>query len=218
MSTNASHVQACWDALADVKQELAERDWFPGTSGNLSIRVTEEPLTFLVTASGVDKRKRTKDDFVLVNENGIPVTQNHLRPSAETGIHAAIYKKTNAGCCLHVHTVDNNLISDWYASEGKVVFRGVELIKAFGIWDEDGQLVIPIVENLANLEELAKEIERVIDSNTRAVLIRNHGITVWGKNSFEAKKHLEACEFLFSYQVKHLLFKAVSLEKSKASI
>jgi methylthioribulose-1-phosphate dehydratase len=25
---------------------------------------------------------------------------------------------------------------------------------------------------------------------------------VWGKNAFEAKKHLEAFEFLFSYQIK----------------
>jgi len=198
-------IRECWAALSEVKQELAERDWFPGTSGNLSIRVTEEPLTFLVTASGVDKRKQTDEDFVLVDEEGVPVYSSHLRPSAETGIHAAIYRKTKAGCCLHVHTVDNNVISEWYAAEGKIVFRGLELIKAFGIWDEEGHLEIPIVENLADLDALAKEVERAICPETRAILIRNHGITVWGKDASEAKKHLEACEFLFSYQVKLLL-------------
>ena len=61
-----------WFELADIKDELAERDWFFGTSGNLSIRVTESPTTFLVTASGKDKRKRTNEDFLLVDQHGIP--------------------------------------------------------------------------------------------------------------------------------------------------
>lgn len=52
-----------WNELADIKDELAARDWFPGTSGNLSIKVNNEPLSFYVTASGVDKRKRTEKDF-----------------------------------------------------------------------------------------------------------------------------------------------------------
>lgn len=212
------HIQAYWDALADVKEELAKRDWFPGTSGNLSVRVTKDPLTFLVTASGVDKRKRTLNDFILVDESGCPVEETHLRPSAETKIHAEIYKKTNAGSCLHVHTVDNNIISDWYFSRGEVVFQRVELIKAFGIWEEDGQLVIPIVENLADIEVLSKEVAKVISPSTHAVLIRNHGITVWGKDPFEAKKHLEACEFLFSYQVKRLIINDLKNNKNQAFI
>ena len=41
-----------------------------------------------------------------------------------------------------------------------------------------------------------------------AVLIRNHGITAWGKDAFEAKKVLEACEFLFQYQLALLQAKA----------
>ncbi|MCY9219083.1 class II aldolase/adducin family protein, partial [Bacillus haynesii] len=48
--------------LAEVKKELAERDWFPATSGNLSIKVSEDPLRFLITASGKDKRKETAED------------------------------------------------------------------------------------------------------------------------------------------------------------
>lgn len=56
-----------WQELADVKRELAQRDWFYGTSGNLSIKVSDDPITFLVTASGKDKRKETDEDFVLVN-------------------------------------------------------------------------------------------------------------------------------------------------------
>ncbi|WP_227935105.1 methylthioribulose 1-phosphate dehydratase [Alkalihalobacillus deserti] len=201
-----------WNELATVKRELAERDWFPGTSGNLSIKVSDDPLTFLVTVSGKDKYKETETDFVLVDEQGNPLSDQG-KPSAETVIHLEVYKKTDAGCSLHVHTLDNNLISELYAEKGAITFRNVELIKAFGIWEEDGELTIPIVENWADLPKLGRAIGEKIESVTKAILIRNHGITVWGKNAFEAKRHLEACEFLFSYQMKLLHAKAINLKE-----
>lgn len=194
--------QQRWNELADVKDELASRNWFPGTSGNLSIKVSDLPLAFYVSASGRDKTKRTSEDFLLVDQDGKPVEETNLKASAETGIHCEVYRLTDAGCCLHVHTVDNNLISELYGDVGKVTFQGQELIKAFGIWEEEGSITVPIVENYGDLSKLSKAVGAVIKPDTKAVLIRNHGITVWGRNAFEAKKHLEAFEFLFSYHIK----------------
>jgi methylthioribulose-1-phosphate dehydratase len=194
--------------LADIKDELAARDWFPGTSGNLSIKVGDDPLTFLVTASGVDKRKRTPHDFVWVDADGRPLEPDAPKPSAETCLHREIYRLTDAGCVLHVHTVDNNVVSELHAQEGEVRFRRLELIKAFGIWEENGEITVPIVENHADLERLARAVAEAVRPDTRAVLIRNHGVTVWGRTGQEAKKHLEALEFLFSYRVRLALAKA----------
>jgi methylthioribulose-1-phosphate dehydratase len=196
-----------WEELADVKDELAKRDWFFATSGNLSIKVTDEPLTFLITASGKDKRKRTAEDFLLVDAAGKPAEQTHLKPSAETLLHVEIYKKTNAGCVLHVHTVDNNVISELYGDTKEVTFTGQEIIKAFGLWEEDAAIRIPIIKNHAHIPTLAEEFSQHVKEDAGAVLIRNHGITVWGRDAFEAKKFLEAWEFLFSYHVKLLAFK-----------
>jgi methylthioribulose-1-phosphate dehydratase len=196
-----------WTELADVKAELAERDWFFATSGNLSMKVTDDPLTFLVTASGKDKRKQTDEDFLLVDAFGNPAEETHLKPSAETLLHVEIYNKTNAGCSLHVHTVDNNVISELYGDDGEVVFTGQEIIKAFGLWEEDAVIRIPIIKNHAHIPTLAKEFSKYVQGDAGAVLIRNHGITVWGRDAFEAKKFLEACEFLCSYHVKLLMLK-----------
>jgi methylthioribulose-1-phosphate dehydratase len=204
-----------WNELADVKDELAARNWFPGTSGNVSIKVGDEPLTFYVSASGKDKTKRTSEDFLLVDGEGKPVQQTELKASAETGIHCEVYRLTDAGCCLHVHTVDNNLISELYGNDGKVTFQNQELIKAFGIWEEDGSITVPIVENHADLTKLSEAVAGEIKPDTKAVLIRNHGITVWGKNAFEAKKHLEAFEFLFAY---HLKLQTLSFFSNKTNI
>lgn len=195
-----------WLELAAIKDELAERDWFFGTSGNLSIRVTESPTTFLVTASGKDKRKRTNEDFLLVDQYGLPAEETGLKPSAETVLHTAIYEKTKAGCILHVHTVDNNVVSELYGDQGKVVFTKQEIIKALGLWEEDAKVEIPIIPNFADLQKLGDVFKKHIKEDTGAVLIRNHGITVWGKTAFEAKRHLEAYEFLCSYLLKLKLF------------
>lgn len=202
-----------WLELADIKDELAERDWFMGTSGNLAIKVSDNPLQFLVTASGKDKRKRTDEDFLLVDEFGQAVEENHLKPSAETLLHVEIYRKTNAGCSLHVHTIDNNVISEVYGNQGEVTFKGQELIKAFNKWEEDAVLTIPIIKNYAHIPTLANAFSEHVKEDSGAVLIRNHGITVWGKNAFEAKKILEASEFLFKYQLRLLEHKPFQLFK-----
>ncbi|MBT2260391.1 MULTISPECIES: methylthioribulose 1-phosphate dehydratase [Bacillus] len=198
-----------WQELADVKRELAQRDWFFGTSGNLSIKVSDDPITFLVTASGKDKRKETNEDFVLVNAAGQPHDPNEpLRPSAETLLHMYVYERTKAGCCLHVHTIDNNVMSELYGDKGEIRFKGNEIIKALGYWEEDAEVSIPIIENPAHIPQLAEQFAKhlTLEASSGAVLIRNHGITVWGKTAFEAKRVLEAYEFLFSYHLKLALY------------
>jgi methylthioribulose-1-phosphate dehydratase len=202
-----------WNELADVKDELAQRDWFMGTSGNLAIKVQDEPVQFLVTASGKDKRQRTDEDFLLVDQFGRPAVETHLKPSAETLLHVEIYRRTNAKCSLHVHTIDNNVISEIYGDRGEVTFQGQEIIKAFDKWEEDAVLKIPIIRNYAHIPTLAKAFSDHIQGDSGAILIRNHGITVWGKSAFEAKKILEASEFLFRYQLRLLEHKPFQLFK-----
>ena len=195
-------VQERWGELADIKDELAARDWFPGTSGNLAIRVSDDPLTFLVTASGRDKRKRTDEDFVLVDATGQLIGEQSGKPSAETFLHVDIFNNTNATCSLHVHTVDNNVISELYAAQGHVTFTGQEIIKALGYWEETASVRIPIIENHADIPTLARAFAPHVTGDAGAVLIRNHGITVWGETPAAAKRYLEAYEFLFSYSLK----------------
>ncbi|OAT83252.1 methylthioribulose-1-phosphate dehydratase [Bacillus sp. MKU004] len=207
MSRNDYSTQ--WDELAQVKKELADRDWFMGTSGNLAIRVSTSPTAFLVTASGKDKRKQTDEDFLLVDERGEPLKETSLRPSAETLLHSKIFQSSQAGCSLHVHTVPNNVVSELYGDRGEITFKDQELIKAFDKWQEDDTLTIPIIHNHAHIPRLAEEFSPYVTGDKGAVLIRNHGITVWGRNAFEAKKLLEACEFLFQYQLSLLTLKNI---------
>ncbi|KYQ87138.1 methylthioribulose 1-phosphate dehydratase [Thermoactinomyces sp. CICC 24226] len=199
-------VEEAFHELRKVKELFAGRGWFPATSGNLSVRVDVqegEPDLIAITASGKDKTVHTPEDFLLVNKEGKPAFPTCLKPSAETLVHTAIYQKIKESRAIfHIHTVHNNLISEQCGDSGYVSFSGHEIIKALNIWEEGAVIRLPVVPNHASIPDLAQAVREVIDPQVPAVLIRNHGIYAWGDSVFAAKRHLEAFEFLFEYQVK----------------
>ncbi|QCT02615.1 methylthioribulose-1-phosphate dehydratase [Paenibacillus algicola] len=203
--------QGALQELRQVKELFAQRGWFPGTSGNLSVRVGEfdrEDFHFAITASGKDKSAHTPEDYLFVDQNGKPAQATALKPSAETLIHCEIYRETGCGAIFHVHTVYNNLISEYYGEEGFVPAQSIELIKAFNIWEEDASIAIPVLPNYADIPSIAKLVPGVLNQTIPGIVLRNHGIYAWGKNAFEAKRHLEAFEFIFEYLYKKLLLDA----------
>ncbi|MFC4766679.1 methylthioribulose 1-phosphate dehydratase [Effusibacillus consociatus] len=214
MSSNTIELEAiqqAFETLRRVKETFAARGWFPATSGNLSLRIKTDHQDrnrslIAVTVSGKDKSVHTPTDFLVVDLEGKPAAASQLKPSAETLIHTALYQKVSkCAAVFHVHTVSNSLVSELYKHRGGVTFKGHELIKAFDIWEEGASITVPIVENYACIPTLAAEICKVLDSRVPGVLIRNHGIYVWGESEFAAKRHLEAFEFLFDYHVKLLI-------------
>ncbi|USG66725.1 methylthioribulose 1-phosphate dehydratase [Brevibacillus ruminantium] len=205
MSTTLEQRLDAFRRLDEAKLTFARRDWFPGTSGNLSIKLSDDPLHFAVTASGKDKTKLSPEDYLVVDGDSKPVEPTSLKPSAETMIHAVVYRIIpKAQACFHVHTVWNNLISELYFSQRAFSIQGQELIKGLGIWEENARITVPIVENFADIPTLASAIDKVITPEIPGVLIRNHGIYAWGDSDFAAKRHLEAFEFLFEYHARWL--------------
>ncbi|BCJ86550.1 methylthioribulose 1-phosphate dehydratase [Effusibacillus dendaii] len=186
--------------LKEIADNFTQKGWLPATAGNLSIKLSDDPLVFGVTASGKDKESLQLDDILAVDQECKPIEPTRLRPSAETLIHSKIYQLTDAGSVLHVHTVYNNLISELYFHEGNVTLSQMELIKGLGIWEEGAVIEVPIIENFADIPRLADEIGNRLDPRVPGVLIRKHGIYAWGRTPFEAKRHVEALEFLFHYQ------------------
>ena len=196
--------------LVEVAKNFADKGWFPATSGNLSVKLTQEPLVFGVTASGKDKEYLTVNDILLVDGESQAIEPTLLKPSAETLVHAEVYKQVGAGAgsVLHVHTMYNNLISELFFKEGKVTLQGMELIKGLNIWEENAAIDVPIVENYADIPKLAAEIGKRVDPRVPGVLIRNHGIYAWGENVQAAKRHVQAFEFMFEY-----LFRLLSVQR-----
>ncbi len=173
-----------------------------GTSGNLSILIQENPLQLLITVSGKDKGELTEDDFVLVDKNGESVLTSEQKPSAETLLHSAIYKHTNAKAVFHVHTTNSTLLS--MKSQDKIVFSDLEMLKGLGFKTHDMKIEIPVIENSQDMKYLAEIAPSYINEEVPGLLLKGHGIYAWGKTAQETKRHVEIFEFLFEYRIKEL--------------
>lgn len=210
MTTTHHAAEQAIATLIEITLSFARRGWFPATSGNLSARVSApgDPLLLVVSASGRDKEAMTAADFLIVDRSLQPVEPGvqpvvspaELRLSSEAVVHARIYQATGCGCVLHMHTVWNNLIAELFSSQGEVVLRDLEMIKGLDIWEEGTEVRVPIVENLFALPALAEAVvQRITDPRVPGILIRRHGLYAWGANPFQAKRHVEAFEFMFEY-------------------
>ncbi|MBF8377816.1 methylthioribulose 1-phosphate dehydratase [Alicyclobacillus mali] len=189
-------------SVMELAQFAASRGWLPATSGNLSVRVSDQPLTFAITRSGADKSRLQPEDVLLLDADMRAQGDTPYKPSAETTVHVALYQKFECGSILHVHTVYNNLVSELYAEQGFVEIRGHELVKALGHWEEGAAVRIPIVPNWADLHRLGSAVAEAAQADVPAVLVRAHGVYAWGDTPDDARRHLEAIEFLCEYMYK----------------
>ncbi|MGL4818583.1 MAG: methylthioribulose 1-phosphate dehydratase [Bacilli bacterium] len=192
------------EEIRKVKATFAGRGWFFGTSGNLSARVSDTPVQFLVTRSGIDKNRAGVNDFILCDEGLQSLFNPEFRPSLEASLHTAIYSVTAAQAVLHVHTLANNIVSNRYVEQGGYAASGLEIIKAFDVWEDDAIVTIPIIHNYGHIPTLTEHFAPHIKGDAGAILIAGHGITAWGRSVFEAQKVLEAWEFIFQYEVEQL--------------
>ncbi len=176
------------------------------TAGNLSVKSNLEN-SFWITASGKHKGHLTEDDFVRTSISGLELLESSQgnKASAETSIHASIYRfQKKANAALHVHTLDSNLLSFHTTQTERfklVPIPPIEIIKAFGIWEERPNLQMAVFYNFGNVKQIAESIERFFETHPDYplpfVLVEEHGPTVWGNSIQDANRHLEAVSFLF---------------------
>lgn len=185
--------------LAVTAREFHGRGWMWGTSGNLSIRLSADPLAFLVTASGRDKDALEERDSLLVGAGGAPLEEWIGRPSAEMPVHERIYREAGAGAVYHVHTVMAAVMSDHGFVHGGLNLENLEMLKGFGHPEPWVRLRLPIAENDADSSVIAESVARAITPGVPGVLIRNHGLYAWGATPSEARRHVEVFEYLLSY-------------------
>ncbi|QIK81839.1 methylthioribulose 1-phosphate dehydratase [Lysobacter sp. HDW10] len=183
-------------------RELGHAGWTPATSSNFSMRLDDKHAA--ITVSGRNKSKLTEADIMVVDFDGAAVG-NQLRPSAETLLHTQLYKRFNeVGCVLHTHSITQTVASRLFASAGKIRFEGYELQKAFqGNTTHDDIMDVPVFANTQDMTVLAKQVEaRLEEGPMWGYLIDGHGLYAWGRDMHEARRHLEAFEFLLACELK----------------
>jgi len=198
---DAERLARCADEIIVNVRELAQLGWTPATSSNFSRRIDADNIA--ITVSGRDKGRLTQADIMVVDLHGAPVATTQ-KSSAETLLHTQLYVRfPDIGCVLHTHSMNQTIASRLYAGSGHVHLEGYELLKAFrGNDTHEMAIELPVLPNSQDMHTLAAQVDALLDQRTLwGYLIDGHGLYAWGRDMAEARRHLEAFEFLLGCEL-----------------
>ncbi|RKP11066.1 putative methylthioribulose-1-phosphate dehydratase [Thamnocephalis sphaerospora] len=195
--------------------------WVTGTGGGISIRLGN--LVY-IAPSGVQKERIQPDDLFVLSLNPYPapplrVPTQPLKPSACTPLFYNAYQMRDAGACIHTHS-QHAVMATLLTPGNEFVITHQEMIKGIRKVTEqralrfDERLVVPIVENTCFEEDLQERMAEAMKRypDTCAVLVRRHGVYVWGETWEKAKCMCECYDYLFEIATR---MRAVGLDPAE---
>lgn len=195
MADTLSNSQAR-ERICELCRLFWQLGWASGTGGGISLRVGE---TIFMAPSGVEKeRLQPSDIFELDRRGQVQKASAGHKLTACAPLFQAAYDHRDAGAVLHSHSLDVVLASMLVAPGEPLRLTRLEMMKGLegvGYFDVHE---IPVIDNTALEHELKDRVERAILSfpKANAVIVRNHGVYVWGKDSVHAKTQAECLDYL----------------------
>ena len=190
-------------AIVEAGQRMDRRGWVPATAGNISVRLNAD--RFAITRSGGHKGHLDAARVVQVGIDGQALTPG--RPSAETGLHAQLYRMLpQVGAVVHGHSVANTVLSLLPDGQGRghIRFAGLEILKAFeGHFTHDMSVDVPVFANDQDMIRLAAAVDPYLAAGLPlGYLLAGHGCYIWGPDMPTALARLEGLEFLLACELK----------------
>ena len=174
----------------------------------MSIKVDD---VVYVAPSGVQKEDLIVNDvFTLSASNKDiviePPSTPNLKQSACTPLWYEVFKhRPNARSVIHTHSMNAQLCTLLNGDKDKE-FRitHFEMLKGVGFHGYEDELVVPIIDNRPTEDLLAEQLGEAVKKypKTNAVLVRRHGLYVWGDSWSDAKIHAECYDYLFETALK----------------
>jgi methylthioribulose-1-phosphate dehydratase len=188
--------------IVELCRQFYAHGWVSGTGGGISIRAGDR---IYVAPSGVQKERLRPGDMFVVDLDGKVIEAPDdpgLRVSACAPLFLHAYRLRGAGAVIHSHSV--------HAMMATLVFDQVfevthlEMMKGITGTMYRDRLVVPIIENTPHEHELADTMAEAMQAHPRAhaVLVRRHGVYVWGADWVQAKTHAECYDYLFDAAVR----------------
>lgn len=195
--------------IPELCRQFYHLGWVTGTGGGISIKLGDE---IYIAPSGVQKERIQPEDMFVqdIEEENIscPPEYKKLKKSECTPLFMNAYVMRGAGAVIHSHSKSAVLATLIFpGSEFQITHQ--EMIKGImkgssGVrYRYDEQLVVPIVENTPFEKDLKDRMAEAMRQypNTSAVLVRRHGVYVWGATWELAKTMAECYDYLFDIAV-----------------
>lgn len=190
------------ELICDLCRHLYTLGWVSGTGGGISVRSGDK---IYMAPSGVQKERLNPEDMFVLDLKG-EIVKSPASPaygvSACRPLFMHAFQLRNAGAVIHSHSMNAMLAT---LISGKT-FRitGIEMQKGIagvGVFDTHE---VPIIDNTAHECDLADSLKEALLAHPKsnAVLVRGHGVYVWGKDWIQAKTQAECYDYLFEAAVK----------------
>lgn len=196
--------------------------WMKGTGGAMGVISGKDHL--LISPSALQKERLQETDVYIFDIQSKSILQKPKNPAITVSSCAPLFSHimnaTGFRCVLHSHSIYSNLVTQLVKSKTFEISHQ-EYIK--GIFDPftgknmkyHETLVIPIIDNKPSESLLLPGLEAAMLEYPQsiAVLVRNHGLFVWGPTWQEAKIQMECIDYLLELASK-MLEKGLPLVKT----
>jgi L-ribulose-5-phosphate 4-epimerase len=170
--------------IVETAQQLTKKGYLMATGGNLSVRIAGQSA-LAITPSNYDYMKMVPEDICVLDFE-LNVLEGQLKPSVESGMHAAIYKaRPDVNAVVHTHQV--------YASALTLIRMPIP-----ALFDEQTRFlgrsvnIIPYAPSGTGM--LAGTIARHVRDHNNAYMMQNHGALVFGHDMERAVHNVEILE------------------------
>jgi len=189
--------------IVDLCRQFYGLGWVSGTGGGISLRVDGR---IYLAPSGVQKERIAEDDIFELDDAGALLrapANPVLRQSACKPLFYNAFRLRDAGAVLHSHS-ENALLATLVTRGDVFRCTHLEMMKGLrGVGYHD-LLEVPIIENTAHECDLERDMADAMQRfpHADAVLVRRHGVYVWGRTWVEAKTQAECYDYLFGAAVR----------------
>jgi len=170
--------------VVDTCHALLNRGYLKATEGNISSRVKGHKF-FAITPSNYDYAKMQVDDICVLDYETNQI-DGKMKPSIESGMHAAVYQnRTDVHCIIHTHQP--------YASALALIKMPIP-----ALFDEQvrflGRGVDIISYSPSGTSFLKNAVKAKIKNNNNAYILQNHGVLVFGGTMEQAVHNMALLE------------------------
>lgn len=188
--------------IVELCKQFYDQGWVSGTGGGISIRQGQKVY---MAPSGVQKERLQPEDLFELDTNAqvIQAPSNpELKLSACAPLFYNAYRLRDAGAVLHSHSQNAMLATLIFDQVFRVTH--LEMMKGITGTGYHDVLEVPIIENTAHECDLADSMAEAIVAfpQSYAVLVKRHGVYVWGRDWVQAKTHAECYDYLFGAAVR----------------
>ncbi|XP_011722383.2 methylthioribulose-1-phosphate dehydratase isoform X4 [Macaca nemestrina] len=188
--------------IPELCKQFYHLGWVTGTGGGISLKHGDE---IYIAPSGVQKERIQPEDMFVcdINEKDLsgPLPSKKLKKSQCTPLFMNAYTMRGRE----------------FKITHQEMIKGIKKCTSGGYYRYDDMLVVPIIENTPEEKDLKDRMAHAMNEypDSCAVLVRRHGVYVWGETWEKAKTMCECYDYLFDIAIS---MKKVGLDPSQLPV